>query len=405
MWTKAPSLPSAGAFVVRAALSCVRPVCLMRRHWGHRKGCTPPCCTSVALPSRSRPASVQGAEIRLACKRHLRGSGCICGSCRPHPAARPLLMTQWRTLVVKSSGLKARRAVARGTVAVLAAALVATGTSAASAADAPSRTAAQATTHAQPSGVSKFGVTGLKVAQVNALYGVDGNGELWGYPPNGKGGLSSRMDSGSGWKASRFITQADQDADGSADGLWDVTDGQLYWTAWDGTPALIGNGWNIYNRLLSAGNLGGAAADDLLARDSSGTLYLYLGYGTGKLASRYKVGGGWNIYTDITGKGDLTGDGKDDIVAKDSSGVLWLYKGTGNYKAPFAPRTKIGGGWNTYNSIVSVGDINRDGITDLVARDKTGALYLYKGTGNASAPYASRVKIGTSGWNTYRLLF
>ncbi len=170
-------------------------------------------------------------------------------------------------------------------------------------------------------------------------------------------------------------------------------------------PTLIGNGWNIYNRVLSAGNLGGAAADDLLARDSSGVLYLYLGYGTGKLTSRYKVGSGWNIYTDITGKGDLTGDGKDDIVAKDSSGVLWLYKGTGDYKAPFTSRTKIGGGWNTYNSIVSVGDIDLDGITDLVARDTTGALYLYKGTGNASAPFASRVKIGSGGWNTYRLLF
>ncbi|GAA2921968.1 VCBS repeat-containing protein [Streptomyces mexicanus] len=309
--------------------------------------------------------------------------------------------------MVKSSGLKARRAVARGTVAVLAAALVAAGTSAASAADAPSRTAAQAPVHAQPSGVSKFGATGLTAndAQVNALYGVDGTGELWGYPPNGNGGLDSRIDSGSGWKSSRFITQADQDADGSADGLWDVTDGQLYWTAWDGTPTLIGNGWNIYNRVLSAGNLGGAAADDLLARDSSGVLYLYLGYGTGKLTSRYKVGSGWNIYTDITGKGDLTGDGKDDIVAKDSSGVLWLYKGTGDYKAPFTSRTKIGGGWNTYNSIVSVGDIDLDGITDLVARDTTGALYLYKGTGNASAPFASRVKIGSGGWNTYRLLF
>ncbi|WP_236569988.1 FG-GAP repeat domain-containing protein [Streptomyces mexicanus] len=310
--------------------------------------------------------------------------------------------------MVKSSGLKARRAVARGTVAVLAAALVAAGTSAASAADAPSRTAAQATTHAQPSGVSKFSATsGIQSgsSQDTALYGVDSNGDIWGYPANGSGGLEARQYSGPGWKDARFITQADGNADGVSDGLWDVTDGELSWTKWDSAPTPIGGGWNIYNRLLSAGNLGGASADDLLARDSSGTLWLYLGYGTGKLTPRYKVGGGWNIYTDLAGKGDLTGDGKDDIVAKDSSGVLWLYQGTGESKAPFKARTRIGSGWNTYNALVSVGDVNYDGITDLIARDKTGALYLYKGTGKASAPYASRVKIGNSGWNTYRLLF
>ncbi len=317
--------------------------------------------------------------------------------------------------MVKSSGLKARRAVARGTVAVLAAALVAAGTSAASAADAPSRTAAQATTHVQPSGVSKSSA-GLRApsgsAQDNGLYGVDSNGTLWGYRPNGTGGLTARENDGYGWQTTRFMTQADQDGavneygQPESDGLWEVTDGDLSWLPWNSSSSKrIGGGWNIYNRVFSAGNLGGAVADDLLARDSSGVLWIYLSYGNGSLTQRTKVGGGWNAYTDITGKGDLTGDGKDDIVAKDSSGVLWLYKGTGDYKAPFAPRTKIGGGWNTYNSIVSVGDLDEDGITDLVARDKTGALYLYKGTGSASAPYAPRVKVGTSGWNSYRLMF
>jgi hypothetical protein len=296
---------------------------------------------------------------------------------------------------------------ARGTVAVLAAALVATGTTAASAADAPGRSVSQAPVHVQPSGVSKFTATGAtaKDAQVNALYGVDGNGDLWGYVPNGTGGLDPRINTGYGWKGTRFITQADQDSDGFGDGIWDVTGNQLSWTGYDADAELIGKGWDIYNRLFSAGNLGGATADDLLARDSSGVLWLYLGYGNGKLTTRYKVGSGWNVYTDLAGKGDLTGDGKDDIVAKDTSGVLWLYKGTGDYKAPFASRTKIGGGWNTYNMIVSVGDIDFDGTVDLVARDTTGALYLYKGTGNAAAPYAPRVKIGSGGWNTYRLIF
>ncbi|WP_331447490.1 VCBS repeat-containing protein [Streptomyces xanthochromogenes] len=132
-------------------------------------------------------------------------------------------------------------------------------------------------------------------------------------------------------------------------------------------------------------------------------LWLYLGYGNGTMTSRIKVGAGWDAYTQIAGKGDLNGDGKADIVARDKAGVLWLYKGTGNYSAPFAPRTKIGGGWNAYNTLVSTGDVDLDGRTDLIARDTNGGLWLYKGTGNAAAPYQARVQIGY-GYNIYRLM-
>ncbi|MFF8678607.1 FG-GAP repeat domain-containing protein [Streptomyces sp. NPDC015237] len=310
--------------------------------------------------------------------------------------------------MAKSSGLNTRRALARATAAALTAALVATGASSAVAADEPGRSASKPSIDAKTSDASKFDASGVQNdAPLNALYGADANGELWAYIPDFEGGLDSeRLWNGYGWENTRFITQVDHDADGSSDGIWDVTGNQLSYTVWGNDyQTLIGNGWNIYNQLFSPANVGGAAADDLLARDSSGNLYLYLGYGNGKLTQRYKVGGGWDAYTHITGKGDLTGDGKDDIVAKDKSGVLWLYKGTGNYKAPFSSRTRVGGGWNTYNNIVSVGDIDVDGITDLVARNKSGALYLYKGTGNGSAPFKSPVKIGSGGWNTYRLMF
>ncbi|MBO0916447.1 FG-GAP repeat domain-containing protein, partial [Streptomyces laculatispora] len=141
------------------------------------------------------------------------------------------------------------------------------------------------------------------------------------------------------------------------------------------------------------------------ARDTKGDLYLYLGYGDGTVTKRIKVGYGWDIYSEIAGNGDLNGDGKNDIVARDKSGVLWLYKGTGNQKAPYAKRTKIGSGWNQYNTVFAPGDIDLDGTADLVARNAAGELYLYRGTGNAATPYKPKANIGTSGWNTYRLLF
>ncbi|WP_432137518.1 FG-GAP repeat domain-containing protein [Streptomyces sp. bgisy154] len=311
--------------------------------------------------------------------------------------------------MAKSSGTRVRQTLARVTAAALTAALAATGTSAFAADDSgptfkPLKPSASASHKSTFTG-STAG-TAAEDAQINALYGVDNNGDLYAYVPNGTGGLEAREYAGKGWQDTPILTQADHDNDGWADGLWHVTYGDLYsYRDVDLTHVKVGWGYDIYDKLFSAGDVGGAAADDLLARDKSGVLWLYLGYGDGRVTSRIKIGAGWNAYTQITGKGDLTNDGHDDIVARDKYGVLWLYQGTGSYKAPFKPRTKIGAGWNMFNYLISVGDIDLDGTTDLVARDTAGALWLYKGTGSAAAPYKPRVQIGTGGWNTYRVMF
>ncbi|MEU1493937.1 VCBS repeat-containing protein [Streptomyces sp. NPDC005776] len=247
------------------------------------------------------------------------------------------------------------------------------------------------------------------------MYGIaalDSAGAAYTYTPNGEGGLEARTPIGADWlgagaKDIKFVGRVDGNADNLADGRWQTnTAGVLYYGAEDNSDLKnVGHGWGIYDKLVSAGNLGGGEAGDLLGRDASGHLYLYLGYGDGTVTKRYTVGAGWNAYTQLAGNGDLTGDGKNDIVARDKAGVLWLYKGTGNYKAPFTARTKVGSGWNTYNTVFAPGDINLDGTTDLVGRDAAGALYLYEGTGKAASPYGSRVKIGNGGWNTYRLIF
>ncbi|MBQ0891366.1 VCBS repeat-containing protein, partial [Streptomyces sp. RM72] len=120
-------------------------------------------------------------------------------------------------------------------------------------------------------------------------------------------------------------------------------------------------------------------------------------------AARTRVGGGWNTYSSLTSAGDLTGDSRPDLIARDSAGVLWLYQGTGSASAPYAARTRVGGGWNTYSSLTSAGDLTGDSRPDLIARDSAGVLWLYQGTGNASAPYAARTRVG-GGWNTYNVL-
>ncbi|WFB06947.1 VCBS repeat-containing protein [Streptomyces sp. LX-29] len=314
-----------------------------------------------------------------------------------------------------SSGRHHGRALARLTTAAIAAALV--GTAGTAVADdkptplpAPVKRAqaqsAELNEARRAEAPTSVGANGY--APILPLAGATATGDLYYYMPNGKGGLLPRqLVVRDDWAYVSAAMHVDRDDDGVFDGMYARgTDGTLAFTD-DTSDKEIGPGWNRYNVLLSPGNLGGAREPDLLARDGSGTLWLHLARPDATLTGRKKVGTGWGRYTQIAGQHDLTDDGRADIVARDKAGVLWLYKGTGDANKPFATRTRIGSGWNTYNRLVASGDVDldADGRADLIARDTTGALWLYKGTGKASAPFAARVKIGNSGWNQYTQLF
>ncbi|MEV5592386.1 VCBS repeat-containing protein [Streptomyces sp. NPDC052496] len=164
---------------------------------------------------------------------------------------------------------------------------------------------------------------------------------------------------------------------------------------------VVGGGWNIYDQVVATGDVAGATAGDVVARDADGVLWLYLGKGDGTFDGRLKIGAGWDAYDQLTGGSDLNGDGRSDLLARDRTGVLWLYAGTGDWRAPFAPRKKIGAGWGIYDTITAVGDVAGATAGDLVARDRTGTLWLYLGTGDGKVD--TRIKIG-AGWGGYRHL-
>lgn len=234
-------------------------------------------------------------------------------------------------------------------------------------------------------------------------------GDLYMYWTDDQGGFKPREFVTSGFDAFADSIDVDNDKDGWSDHSWTVYKGGKLTYSWIDDDDFeyhsneVGKGWNIYPTILSPGSIGGAQEADLIGLDKAGVLWGYLGYSNGTLTPRIRIGGGWGQYTQLAGQGDLTGDNKPDIVARDTSGVLWLYKGTGNYKAPFASRTRIGGGWNTYDRLLSVGDLNADGVADLVARKPNGDLFRYSGTGRASAVFQSPVKIG-HGFQIYNLL-
>ncbi|MFF1509183.1 FG-GAP repeat domain-containing protein [Streptomyces sp. NPDC058326] len=309
--------------------------------------------------------------------------------------------------------------------------------------------------------------------------------------------LGARILVGSGWGAyDQLVGLGDGNGDGLADMYARDRNGTLWFYTGTGdknhpfaTRKSIGGGWNTYNQILPAGNgalwardnsgtmylyigkgdgtlnprqkagdtgdfagieqfaLGGnipyTGKDGFLARDTAGTLFWYGPSTTGKVTPRqvasgtgewknavwtavssmnpdnmqdtvqnldgdlwidgaYYIGSGWGIYNAFAGPGDLSGDGKGDLLARDRSGVLYLYKGNGEGDK-FATRIRVGSGWGGYNKIFGGGDYTGDGRADLLARTTGGDLYLYAGTGNATTPFGGRVKIG-SGWGTYKHL-
>ncbi|WP_254047519.1 FG-GAP-like repeat-containing protein [Streptomyces aureus] len=224
-------------------------------------------------------------------------------------------------------------------------------------------------------------------------------GALYAYFHSATGRLEDRVELlGPGEASGLTITNL---SSLNADGFSDIavqangdTSGGLYIGEYT-----IGSGWGVYNSLVGPGDLSGDGKGDLLARDRSGNLYLYKGNGQGdKFATRIKVGSGWGAYNKILGAGDFTGDGRADIVARTSGGDLYVYPGTGNATAAFKTRVKVGSGWNTYTKVIAPGDLNADGKADLLGVTSGGDLYRYLST--APNKFSARTKLG-SGFQAY----
>lgn len=236
----------------------------------------------------------------------------------------------------------------------------------------------------------------------------DSAGRLYLYPSTAGGGFGTRIQIGTGWGGMNAILQpGDFDGDGRSDIIARNTSGQLWLYTGTGNGRvnngiLIGTGWGGMTALVTPGDFNGDSNVDLLARDSAGRLYLYPGNGAaaGNWGTRTQPGSGWQGMTAILSTGDFDGDGRSDVIARNSAGALWLYRGDGAGR--FGTANQIGTGWNGF-AIVGTGPWSTaDANSDLVARDSLGRLFVYRGSGTGGFT-GSRAQIG-SGWNGYTIV-
>ncbi|MFD3621625.1 FG-GAP repeat domain-containing protein [Streptomyces sp. NPDC058676] len=243
------------------------------------------------------------------------------------------------------------------------------------------------------------------------LLTLNSSGALTFQQSTGKGTFSGKV-SGGGWATSvRPVSFGDLSGDRCNDVLVRLSSGalRLYKPGCGAAlkpstsyTTLSAGGWNQYDLLTAPGDVSGDGRPDLVARNAStGTVYLYKGTSAGKLSARVKLYDNWKTYKKVVGAGDLNGDGVGDLVAQDKANNLYRYYGKGN--GTFGARAKVFSNWGgSYNAIVGVGDITGDGRSDLVVRDSAGNLYRNAGDGKGS--FGARVKI-TSGWQGYKGLF
>ncbi|MFD5540414.1 FG-GAP repeat domain-containing protein, partial [Streptomyces sp. NPDC127079] len=243
------------------------------------------------------------------------------------------------------------------------------------------------------------------------LLTLNSSGTLTFQKGTGTGGFAGKV-SGNGWAAKTVaVPFGDLNEDRCNDVLVRLPSGALRaylpdcgaaLTPSTGSWNLGTSGWNQYDVLTSPGDVTGDGRPDLLARNAAtGAVYLYRTTGTGRLSARTQLYGDWKTYKKVVGAGDLNGDGIGDLVAQDRANNLYRYYGTG--KGGFGGRVRIATGWGaSYNALVGVGDITGDGKNDLVARDTAGNLYRLSGTGGGT--FAARVKIAT-GWQGYKAIF
>ncbi|WP_456696753.1 FG-GAP repeat domain-containing protein [Aeromicrobium sp. P5_D10] len=211
-----------------------------------------------------------------------------------------------------------------------------------------------------------------------------------GTTPGGMWSASNSFAAGTGFAYAAGLLVGDVDGNGKPELAARLGTGQnlvIYphngsntanpWT----TQRAAGTEWGFASNILVE-DVNGDTRQDLLVLDrtaANGTLWIYLhnGSATGNpWPTRQFAGTGWNIFNMIVA-GDVTGDGKADLVGREPGGELYAYPGNGSTSSfPWDPRAWVGSNWQ-YASKLTLEDIDKDGIADLIDLENDDSLWVF----------------------------
>lgn len=153
-------------------------------------------------------------------------------------------------------------------------------------------------------------------------------------------------------------------------------------------------GWSNRPEVLISPDLTGDGLLDLVSTSEKGVLRIRPGKGNGKFKATSKVVKSTKNHTLMTAVGDLNKDGRNDLVARHKGRMVALL---GTTKGGFA-RSVLAKGMGNYAQFIGVGDQNGDGSADLFARDVKRRLFMYPGTG--AGKFGARSAVAGS-WSAY----
>ena len=223
------------------------------------------------------------------------------------------------------------------------------------------------------------------------LVARDSAGKVLVLPGRGDGSYGAALGPATNLKTMRWISAANLVGGAGAD-LIGVSGQQLVVVANRdtyelGAPVDTGVSFAGMDLLLNAGDVDRDGFGDVLARDTSGQLWIFSGNGTGALAQPRLIGSGWGGVAGLEAVGDVTGDGLPDLMGTPTGGRLSVWRGNGAQFVNAVPvagqvptRAGLPSDLSTYDWVIEVQAVTLKGQGDYIVRDRaSGVAYVFPG--------------------------